>query len=109
MNIATFIKNSIVAIFKGEFILRLGIGKYFFHIVYVFLLLSLTIWLSLMMDSSMNKVENNKAEIHKLETIYTMRKYELEQCNDRRIVRERLEALGSTLAEPSVPANRLED
>ena len=107
--VGMFFKNSFIAILKGEFILRLGVGRYFLQILYVFFLLAVIIWLSLMTDKTMNRVEDNKTEIHRLEITYTMKKYDLERCNDRRVVSERLKDLGSDLAEPTVPATKLVD
>ena len=107
-NILSFLGNSGRAILKGEFLLRLGIGKYFGHILYVFFLLALTIWLSLMMDSTMNKVEQRKAIINDLEIKYTMKKFELEKVNDRRVIDENLKKLGSELEEPDSPIYKIQ-
>ena len=107
--IGQFIGNSFKAIVEGRFFVRLGVAKYFFHILYVFVLIALTIWISLVIDNTMNKVEKNKAVLKDLEIVSTMKRYELEKCNDRRVVLENLRKMGSEVTEPSKPATRLVD
>ena len=68
-DIGMFFKNSIQAILKGEFLLRLNIGRYFVHIAYTFLLFGLVIWFSLMIETTMSKVEKNKAVLKELEIV----------------------------------------
>ena len=62
-DIRTVLKNSLLAIVKGEFLLRLNIGRYFVHIIYAFLLFAAAIWMSLMIEDTMAEVEKNKEEI----------------------------------------------
>ncbi|MCQ2177503.1 MAG: hypothetical protein MJY42_01290 [Bacteroidales bacterium] len=101
------IGNSLRAILKGEFLLRLGVTRYFSHIVFVFVLIAGVIWVSLLIDNSMNKVEKNRDRIRELATEHTMYKYELERRNDRETVTRTLEELGSEVKEPEKPATRL--
>ena len=42
-DIGLFFKNSFTAVLKGEFLLRLNVGRYFIHIAYTFLLFGLII------------------------------------------------------------------
>ena len=44
--------NSFVAIWRGEFLLRLRAGRFLAHILYTFLLFGLIIWVSLLIDTS---------------------------------------------------------
>ena len=73
-DIGLFFKNSIQAILKGEFLLRLNIGRYFVHIAYTFLLFGLVIWFSLMIETTMSKVEKNKAVLKELEIVHSQKR-----------------------------------
>ena len=55
-----FLKNSLVAILRGELLLRLNVNKYFPQIAYTFLLFALSILFSIMVDGTLGKVEQNK-------------------------------------------------
>lgn len=107
MNVGSFIKNSIPAILKGEFLLRLNVGRYFIHILYAFLLLGVIIWVSLMTESSMAKVEKNKQTIKELEIINSARTYEVVSLSKRSSVQENLRLMGSGIQEPQKPATVL--
>lgn len=107
MNVGSFIKNSIPAILKGEFLLRLNVGRYFIHILYAFLLLGVIIWVSLMTESSMAKVEKNKQTIKELEIINSARTYEVVSLSKRSSVQENLRLMGSGVQEPQKPATVL--
>lgn len=107
MNVGSFIKNSIPAILKGEFLLRLNVGRYFIHILYAFLLLGVIIWVSLMTESSMAKVEKNKQTIKELEIINSARTYEVVSLSKRSSVQKNLRLMGSGVQEPQKPATVL--
>lgn len=106
--IATTVKNSFQAIVRGEFLMRLGITRYFAQIVYVFFLLGCIIWISLLIDNTMKKVEDNKATIKDLEIEYTMDKFEIEKHKNRDFILDMLKAQGSAVGEPETPATALE-
>ena len=101
------IKNSLVAVLKGEFLLRLNVGRYFVHVMYTFLLFGLIIWLSLMTESTMAKVEQAKAELKELEIENAELTYEAAKAERRTTVEARLTELGSKVGEPEKPATRL--
>ena len=105
--IGSFVKNSFVSILQGKFLLRLKVDKYVPQIIYVFILMGVAIWASLKTDDCMNRVERNKKEIKDLEIVYTMKQYELECLNDRRIISRTLEELGSEVKESDKPGFRL--
>ena len=56
----SLLKNSVQAILKGEFLLRLNIGRYFIHIASCCTVVALTIWISLLIDSTLTKVQRNR-------------------------------------------------
>jgi len=107
-DIGTFIKNSLVAVLKGEFLLRLNVGKYFVHILYTFFLFGAIIWVSLMIETTMAKVEKNKAEIKELEIVHAQKVFEVVNVSRRSSVQERLSQMGSDVHEAEKPATVLE-
>lgn len=106
-DIGTWLKNSFRAILKGEFLLRLDVGRYFIHIVYTFFLFAMIIWISLMIEGTMNKVERNKAVLRELEIVHTQKTFEVVSLTRRSSVNEMLEKMGSKVTEPQNPATIL--
>ena len=102
--LAAFLKNSLKAIFKGEFLLRMRVDKYFMHIVYTFLLVWLSIWLSLKIDTTLTKLEKGKAELRSLEIYHAEKTSELVKLNRVSTVSGNLEKLGSDVGVPEKPA-----
>lgn len=101
------LRNSFFAMLKGEFLLRLNVGRYFVHVMYTFLLIAIVIWMSLMTEGTMARVEKNKAVLKELEIENAELTYEAAKAERRTTVGARLEALGSKVAEPTKPAERL--
>lgn len=106
-DIGTFFKNSFIAVMKGEFLLRLNVGKYFVHIAYAFLLICLTIWVSLMIETTMARVEKNKLTLRELEIEHSAKTFEVVSLSRRTTVEEMLKEMGSTVGEPAEPATVL--
>lgn len=106
-DVGAFFKNSFIAVLKGEFLLRLNIGQYFVHIVFTFLLFGITIWLSLMIETTMAKVEKNKATLKELEIVHNAKTFEVVSLSRRSTVQEMLESMGSKVAQPTEPATTL--
>ena len=106
-DIGTFFKNSFVAVLKGEFLLRLNVGRYFVHIAYTFLLFGLIIWLSLMIETTMAKVEKNKLTLRELEIEHSAKTFDVVSLSRRSTVEEMLQAMGSKVGEPTGPATEL--
>ena len=106
-DIGTWFKNSFRAILKGEFLLRLNVGRYFVHIVYTFFLMAMVIWASLMIENTMNKVERSKAELQELEIVHTQKVFDLVSVSKRPAVEARLRQMGSGVTAPENPATIL--
>lgn len=104
-DIGLFFANSLKAMVKGEFLLRLKIDKYFLHIAYTFFLLTMFILFSLGVDNTLNKIENNKKEIKELQILHTQKSYELISLRRRSTVSSLLQDKGSKVTEPTEPAN----
>lgn len=97
------LKESLLAIIKGDFLLRLDIGRYFLHILYIFLCFGVAIWVSLMIDTTLTKVERNRAEIEELEIQHSQKEYDLMRLERRSAVSELLNKMGSEVKEPQKP------
>ena len=106
-DIGQLLKNSVKAIFEGEFLLRLRIGRWFVHIVFVFIVIAVTIWISLLIDNTLTKVERGKTVIAEQESVIAMRTYELSSLTRRSAAEKHLKEMGSGLAEPTHPAIEL--
>lgn len=106
--VLNFLGNSLKAILQGKFLLRLGVARYLGQVLYVFLLIVAIIWISLKIDSTLMKVENNKALLKDLRTVATIKRFELEKRNSRDVTLEMLRSHGSKLRQSEIPASRIE-
>ncbi len=103
-DIRLLLKNVFTAVMKGEFLLRLNAGRYFIHIVYTFFLFWMVIWTSLMIETTMAKVESNKAVIKELEIANSQKYYDMARATGRSAVERRLKEMHSEVGEASKPA-----
>lgn len=101
------VRNSIQAIFKGEFLLRLKIGRYFIHIAWCVMVVALTIYVSLLIDNTLTKVVTNNRTIEAQKTEIATLTYKTSTSTRRSEVAKRLESMGSPLKEPDCPAKKL--
>lgn len=101
------LKDSASAIFHGQFLLRLNVGRYFIHIVYFFFLCGMLIWFSLGVDSTLAKIEKNQAVLKELEIQHSNLEFELRTLDRRAALEDLLESSGSKVAEPGKPATVL--
>lgn len=99
--------RTISDISHGEFLLRLNIGRYFIHILYLIVVFTLTIWISLMIDTTMTEVEKNKAIIREQEIEMSVLEFKLAEMESRIVVEQKLDDMESKLKQPSKPAKRL--
>jgi len=102
--IGTTIKNTFMAILKGELLHRLDVGKYFVHILYTFFIFAVIIWISLRIDMSMARVEENAAKLKELEIINTQKTYRVVSLSRRSTVNEMLREMGSEVQEATQPS-----
>lgn len=102
------LKNSFTAIIKGELMLRLNIGRYFVHIVYTFVLFTAVIWISLLVESTMAKVEKNKKILEDLRIENAQKSFDAESLMRRSAVEHNLGLMGSDVKEPEKRAVILE-
>ncbi len=106
-DIRSLLKNVFQAVMKGEFLLRLNVGKYFIHIIYTFFLFGMVIWISLAIETTMAKVEKGKAVLKELEIANAQKYYDLAKASGRYDVEQRLKAMGSEVGEPGKPATEM--
>ncbi|MCR5560677.1 MAG: hypothetical protein K6F58_02550 [Bacteroidales bacterium] len=106
-DIGVFLKNSFLAIIRGQFLMRLRVDKYFIHIVYAFFLMAMLILISLGVEGSLNRVEENKRTLKELQTIWSDRTFEAAGRSSRASVELRLKEMGSKVGEPTRSATVL--
>lgn len=103
-DLARALKSGIILVLRGELLKKLQASLYFVHIFYTFFLFGVTIWLSIMVETSMSKVEKNKQIIEELEIVHNQKIFDVEALSRRSAVEARLKDLGSDVAEPGNPA-----
>ena len=98
------IRNTFRAIRSGEFLLRIRADKYYMHIMYLFLLMWMTILLSLQVDKTLARVGDNKAALEKLRIQYAEKEAALVKLHSASSAEKRLRELGSPVTVPKEPA-----
>ena len=98
------IGNTLRALRKGEFLLRVRADKYYMHIMYLFLLMWLTIMLSLQVDKTLTVAGSNKAALEELRTHHAEKEAALVKLRSASATQERLQKMGSQAALPKEPA-----
>ena len=94
-DIGRAIVNSLVAIAKGQFILRLKVDKYFLQVIWTFFLFAMFILFGLGVDVTLSKVENNKQRLQELEILHTQKRYELISLSRRSTISSKCRYLSS--------------
>lgn len=100
----TAIRNSLKALRKGEFLLRIRADKLYLHILYLFVLAWLTIMISLKVDKTLTREGENKAALEQLKIHHAEKEADLVRVQSASATEIRLEKAGSTLRSPSQPA-----
>ncbi len=95
------------AMFKGEFLLRIGADKYFIHILYAFMLMMITIWVSYTVDNTLMEVEKNKKILGDERIYHAEMTGRLVELNRISTVQENLQRLGSDLRVAEKPATKI--
>ena len=96
------------ALTKGELLLSIGAHKYYMHVLYLFLLAWLSILLSLKVDGTLTRVEENKVELRNLEIYHAEKEAELVRLHSASAAARRLEQLGSEVKLPEQPAIKID-
>ena len=98
------IRNTFKAIRSGELLLRLRADKFYMHIMYLFLLMWMTILLSLQVDKTLTRVGDNKVKLEKLRIHHAEKEAALVKLHSASAAETRLKQLGSEAALPVEPA-----
>ena len=102
-----WLRNAFLAAIKGEFLLRLQVSKYFIHIIFTFFLFWVSIWLSLKIEKTMTRVEDNRKVLQDMEIYHAQKTVELVSLGRMSKIEDMLREKGSTLAMPQKPADRI--
>ena len=97
-------RNILRALRNGEFLLRIRADKYYMHIMYLFVLMWITILLSLQVDKTLSKAGDNQAAIDQLRIHYAEREAALVKLHSASAAEARLKQLGVDLSLPQEPA-----
>lgn len=106
-DVGTWLKNAFLAAIKGEFLLRLHISKYFIHIIYTFFLFWVSIWLSLKIEKTLTRVEENRKVLQDMEIYHAQKTVELVSLGRMSKIENMLQAESSNLTMPTKPADRI--
>jgi len=106
-DVGEWLKNAFLATIKGEFLLRLHVSKYFIHIIYTFFLFFISIWLSLKIEKTLTKVEENRKVLEDMEIYHAQKTVELVSLGRMTTVQEMLGKTGSEVGMPDEPPTRI--
>ena len=98
------IRNAFKAIREGELLLRLRADKFYIHILYLFLLMWVSILLSLQVDKTLARVGDNKAALEELRIQHAQKEAALVKLHSASSAQKRLRELGSAATLPTEPA-----
>ncbi len=97
--------NVLRALRNGELLLRIRADKYYMHIMYLFLLMWMSILLSLQVDKTLARVGDNKAALEQLRIHHAEKEAALVKLHSASAAETRLKELGSEAALPQTPAS----
>ena len=88
--------------------LTIGAHKYYMHILYLFILAWVSILLSLKVDGTLTKVEENKVALRVLEIYHAEKEADLVRLHSASTTTKRLKELGSDVTLPVKPAQKID-
>ena len=98
-DIGQLLVNLAKAIARGQLMLRLNIGQYFIHVIWMFFLITMFIWFNLGVDNTLAKVEKNKLTLKELQTQNSALEFRMKSINRRSTLEEMLKQMGSEVQE----------
>lgn len=101
------IKGSFRAIRKGEFLLKIKAHELYLHILYIFILAWLVIFINLRVDNTLKTMEENKLELRNLEVFHSEKEAELVRLHSASQTSRNLKAMGSAVKSPEKPATTI--
>ena len=106
-DVGSWLTNAFFAAIRGEFLLRLHVSKYFIHIIYTFFLFWVSIWLSLKIEKTLTKVEENRKVLQDVEIYHAQKTVELAGMGRMSKIEDMLKDKGSALGVPQKPADKI--
>lgn len=101
------IKETLISIGQGNFLLRLRVDKLFPYILVLFIIGCANIWLSYEVEQAALKVERNKKELETLKIYHAHLTGELVELDRISTVEAMLEQMGSDVRIPDKPADKI--
>ena len=105
--VGTAIKETMISIGQGSFLLRLRVDKLFPYILVLFIIGGANIWLSYVVEQTALKVERNKKELETLKIYHPHMVGEIVELNRLSTIEDMLEKAGSEIRIPEKPADRI--
>lgn len=99
------IRNAFKAVREGELLLRLRADKFLVHILYLFILMWMTIFLGLQVDKTLARVSENKAQLEKLRIHRSEKEAALVKLHSASAAQDRLKEMGSKATLPTEPTS----
>lgn len=106
-DIPVWLKNTFLSIIQGRLLITLKIERYFVHIVYTFFLFWVSIYLSMKIEKTMTRVEENRKKLEDVEIFHAHKQVELTRLQRMSTLQEMLEKMGSEVGIPEKPAERI--
>lgn len=103
------VKKIFVAIFRGELLLRLDMGRFFAHILFLFFAMIMIIWGSLGIEATMSQVEKNRDRIEELRIIKSRNEFDIMSISRRSELARLLEEKGSKVTQREAPALNIKE
>ena len=100
-------KNILQAIIEGKLILRMHLNRHFIKILYCIFMCAITIWVSLLIDSSLAKVKRNNDILKNQQYEIAIKSFELSQIDCMSKIENTLQEMGSPVKKPEKPAVKL--
>ena len=97
-------KNIVQAIIEGKLILRMHLNRHFMKILYCIFMCAVTIWVSLMIDSSLAKVKKNNDILKEQQYEIAIKSFDLSQIDCMTELEKNLQDMGSPVKRPEKPA-----
>lgn len=104
-----FIINSIQAAFRADFLKRAHIDRYFLHIIYIFFLFVMAIWMKLEIEQTMAVMEENRERVMDYRIYHAQKTYEAVKLDRLTTVQTMLQEKGSALTIPDRPADVIKE
>lgn len=102
-DLGRLIKESFQAVMRGEFLTRLNASKYFIHIIWTFFLFFCMIGITMMVEKTLIKVEDNSKVLNDMEIYHAQKTVEIVSLGRMTTIEQILQENGSKLAMPETP------